>query len=160
MRNNLNTQEYLFILKQDSPQTHDDLRSDVWLHEDNSIDLDWWEECMYDNKEVRILFGFREKLKYAYACWHNDAEIEDIIRKHLPEVTTINTPSCRSHSGNNLHEWCKQYNFNLEDFLTNNKYVVICDSGSAVENIINLGLFDWDNIEQSSVDEDNNCFVF
>ena len=155
MRNNINDQEYLFILKQDQPQTHEDLRSELWLHEDNSIDLDWWDECMYNDDEVKILFGFRDKLKYAYACWYNDSDIEDIIRKHLPEVTMIQVPSCRAHRGNNLHTWCKKYNFTLEEFLTNNKYVIICDSGNAVENIIDLGLFDWNNIEKSSIDEED-----
>lgn len=154
MRNNLNDQEYLFILKQDKPQTHEDLRSELWLHEDNSIDLDWWDECMYDDDEVKILFGFRDKLKYAYACWYNDSEIEDIIRRWLPEITRIQVPSCRAHRGNNLHAWSKKYNFTLEEFLTNNKYVVICDSGNAIENIIDLGLFDWNNIEKSSLDEE------
>lgn len=145
----INNQEYLFILKQDAVNTSKDLRGTVWIREDNSLNLDWWDECVFNNSEVRILADFRDKLKYAYACWYNDAEIENIIRKYLPEISSIQVPSQRQHNGNNLREWCKKYNFTLEDFLINDKYIVICDYQDAIVNI--LELFDWNNIEHCDV---------
>lgn len=145
----INDEEYLFILKQDKVNTSEDLRNTVWIREDNSLDLDWWDECVFNNSEVRILADFRDKLKYAYACWYNDHEISDIIRKYIPEISNIYVPSQRQHRGNNLQEWCKKYNFTLEDFLINDKYIVICDYQDAVANI--LELFDWANIEHCDI---------
>lgn len=150
----INNQEYLFIFEQDKIEDTDTIRQEIWIRDDNSINLDYWDEAVYDQQEVKIIRTFADKLPYVYACWYNDADIEEIIRKYFPEVTKITVPSCRSHKGNNLHEWSKKYNFTLEDFLINEKFVIVCDSYDAVDNLIQLGLFNWDNIKDSSILED------
>ena len=150
-----NDAEYLFITKNDNIESCNEIRTQFWIQDDGSIDFDFWDDCVFNGEEVKILRTFRDKLKYAYACWHNDTEIENIIRKYMPDVTKIRVPNNRAHIGSNLHDWCARYNFTLEEFLTNSKYIVICDANyRAIENIINLGLFDWNNIVQSSLDED------
>ena len=78
----------------------------------------------------------------------------NIVKNIIPGIEKIELPPRRYAYGFNFKVWQEEYGFTIEEFLTNKKYIVISDSRRAVENIIDLGLFDWDNIEASSLTKD------
>jgi hypothetical protein len=75
----------------------------------------------------------------------------NIVKRLVPGVEDVRLPSHRYASGFNFKVWQKKYGFTIEEFLTNRKYIVISDSQRAVDNIMDLGLFNWDNIETCSL---------
>lgn len=150
-----NGSEYLFIMKDGHELSDKELRDNFWSLERNSIDLSYsYDDCVFDGQEVRVLDTFRGKLLYVLAGWYNDEEIKSILLELFPDVTEIIFPVNRAHRGNNLRSWFKRYNITLKDFLINSKYIVVCDSGDSVIRLVDLNLFDWDAIEESSLIKD------
>ena len=146
-----NESEYLFIMKNGHELSDKELRDDFWGLEKGKIDLSYsHDDCIFDGKEVRVLNTFRSKLLYALAGWYNDEEIKNGLLELFPEVKEIMLPCDRAHRGYNLRSWCEKYHITLKEFLINTKYIVVCDSYNAVNKLIDLGLFDWEAIEDSS----------
>lgn len=146
-----NESEYLFIMKEGHELSDKELRNDFWNLEKGKIDLSYsYDCCIFDGKEVRILNTFRDKLYYVLSGWYNDEEIKNILLELFPEVKEITFPYDRAHRGYNLRNWFEKYHITLKEFLINTKYIVVCDSYSAVNKLMDLGLFDWDAIEDSS----------
>lgn len=115
------------------------------------IDLSYsHDDCIFDGQEVRVLNTFKSKLLYALAGLYNDEEIKNILLELFPEVKEIMLPYDRAHRGANLRSWFEKYRITLKEFLINTKYIVVCDSYNAVNKLIDLGLFDWEAIEDSS----------
>ncbi len=153
MRCNYNGDDYLFILKNDKYETGEELRSEFWVY-NNKLDLGWESDFTFDNKEVHILSTFRDKFQYLMATMHEDTMLLNLLRELFPELwnVEIELPEGRYGKGRNIFKWMDEYNFNLKEFLTNKKYIVISDSHDSVATIFDaLGLFDWDNIADSSV---------
>lgn len=147
-----NGSEYLFIMKEGHILSDRELRDQFWSLSDGEIDLTYsFVDCVFNGEVVRILHTFNEKLMYALSCWYNDEEIKNILLELFPEVKTMEFPVNRAHRGNNLRSWFKKYGITLKDFLINSKYIVICDSRGAIDNLIDLGLFDWEAVENSSL---------
>ncbi len=149
-----NGSEYLFIMKEGHKLSDKELRDQFWNLSDGEITLNSYDDCVFNGEEVRVLNTFRGKLMYALSCWYNDDEIKNILLELFPEVKTIGFPVDRAHRGNNLRSWFEEYNITLKDFLINSKYIVVCDSWESVNRLIDLGLFDWEAIEDSSLLED------
>lgn len=146
-----NESEYLFIMKNGHELSNKELRDDFWSLEKGKIDLSYsHDDCIFDGKEVRVLNTFRSKLLYALAGWYNDEEIKNVLLELFPEVKEIMLPCDRAHRGYNLRSWCEKYHITLKEFLINTKYIVVCDSYNVVNKLIDLGLFDWEAIEDSS----------
>jgi hypothetical protein len=103
---------------------------------------------------VVIANDFKRKLCYLFASYYEDTMLINITKNIIPGIKKIKLPSIRRASGFNFQIWQEKYGFTIEEFLTNKKYIVISDSRRAVDNIMNLGLFNWDNIETSSLLED------
>lgn len=150
-----NESEYLFIMKKGHELSDKELRDNFWSLEKGKIDLSYsYDDCVFDGEEVRVLDTFRSKLTYILASWYNDEEIKNILLELFPDVTEIIFPVNRSHRGANPRSWFEKYKINLKEFLINTKYIVVCDSYESVNRLIDLGLFDWDAIEDSSVLKD------
>ncbi len=147
----INYNDYLFILKNDNLETIDDIKKDLWMRDDKDyINLSWSDDCCFDNKGVVVANNFRGKLCYLFASYHEDTMLINIVKKLVPGIEDIRLPSHRYASGFNFKVWQEKYGFTIEEFLTNKKYIVVSDSWREVENIMDLGLFDWDNIEACS----------
>lgn len=151
-----NINEHLFIMKKEEPRSPEQLFKQLnWMyHKDTKIlDLEWSEDdALFIHTDFRLLTTFMEKLYYAYASLYDDPQIEKLLKKILPaDIKEIVVPTMRSHSGNNLKGWMRQYNFSLEEFLTNEKYIVICDQYNAFRHIVDLNLINWDNVAESSM---------
>ena len=117
------------------------------------LDLDWSnDDALFIHTDFQLLKTFREKLYYTYASLYDDPQIERLLKKILPvDIKEIAVPTTRSHSGDNLKCWMRQYNFSLEEFLTNEKYIIICDQYAAFRHIVDLNLINWDNVAESSM---------
>lgn len=151
----INYDDYLFILKNDNLETIDDIKKDLYIWDDKDhIDISWSDDCCFDNKGVVVANNFRRKLCYLFASCYEDTMLINIVKRLVPGVEGVRLPSHRYASGFNFKVWQKKYGFTIEEFLTNKKYIVISDSRRAVENIMDLGLLDWDNIEKCSLIED------
>lgn len=152
---NINYNDYLFIMKKDDIESIDEIKQDLYMWDDrNYIDLSWSDDCYFRNEDVIIANDFRRKLCYLFASCHEDTMLINIVKKLIPDIEEVKLPARRYAYGFNFKVWQEKYGFTIEEFLTNRKYIVISDSRRAVENIIDLGLFDWDNIETSSLIED------
>lgn len=89
------------------------------------------EDVTFSRSPFRYLGKFSEKVRYALACRIDRNDIENIIRKYIPEFSSFDfvdidsmwygTDDCI------LPGWLKSNNVSLEDFLTDGKYFVICD---------------------------------
>lgn len=146
-----NESEYLFIMKEGHELSNKELRDNFCSLEKGKIDLSYsYDDCVFDGEEVRILNTFRSKLQYVLASWYNDEEIKNILLELFPEVKEIIFPVNRAHRGANLKSWFEKYHITLKEFLINTKYIVVCDSYNAINRLIDLGLFDWEAIEESS----------
>lgn len=148
----IDDQDYLFILKNDDIETLAEIKEDLWLREDGIISLKWDDNFDFSHYEVKILANFRDKLCYAFASYYDDPTIIALIKKIIPDVTDIELSYSRHASGQNIREWQKQFNFTLEDFLTNKKYVVISDCDDTILTLIDDGLFNWDNIAEATIE--------
>lgn len=150
-----NGSEYLFIMKEGHELSDKELRDNFWSLERGKIDLSYsYNDCVFDGEEVRVLNTFRSKLTYVLASWYNDEEIKGILLELFPDVTEIIFPVNRVHRGANPRSWFEKYKIALKDFLINTKYIVVCDSYNSVDRLIDLGLFDWDAVENSSLLDD------
>ena len=146
-----NESEYLFIMKEGHELSDKELRDDFWNLEKGKIDLSYsYDDCVFNGQEVRVLNTFRSKLYYVLAGWYNDEEIKNILLELFPEVKEIIFPVNRAHRGANPRSQFEKYHITLKEFLINTKYIVVCDSYNAVNKLIDLGLFDWEAIENSS----------
>ena len=151
----INSEDYLFIMKKDDIESTDEMKLNCWIWSDqNYIDLSWGDICCFDNDYVIIANNFRKKLCYLFATCYEDTMLINIVKKLIPGIEEVKLPSKRCASGFNFKVWQEKYGFTIEEFLTNRKDIVISDSRRAIENIIDLGLLDWDNIETCSLIED------
>lgn len=152
---NINYKDNLFIMKKDDVESIDDIKRDLCIWDDKDyINLSWSDDCYFGNEVVVVAKDFRSKLCYLFASCHEDTMLVNIVKKIVPGIEEIKLPARRYAYGFNFKVWQEKYGFTIEEFLTNKKYVVISDSRGAVDNIMYLGLFDWDNIETSSLLED------
>lgn len=151
----INDMDYLFIMNKDDIESIDEIKKDLYMWDGkNEINFSWSYDCCFDNKSVVIAKNFRKKLCYLFASCHEDTMLINIVKKIIPGVENIRLPAYRCAFGFNFKVWQEKYGFTIEEFLTNRKYIVVSDSRRAVENIMDLGLFDWDNIETCSLIND------
>lgn len=151
----INDKDYLFIMKKDDIESIDEIKKDLYIWDDEDyIDFSWSDNCYFDNHCVVIANNFRSKLCYLFAACHEDTMLINIVKKIVSGVEEIRLPPRRYAYGFNFKMWQEKYGFTIEEFLTNRKYIVISDSRRAVENIMDLGLLNWENIETCSLYED------
>lgn len=116
------------------------------------------EDVCFGRSPFRYLSKFSEKVLYAIACRIDTDDIENIVRKYVPEFSSFMfvdeddygygrgyTDDCI------LPGWLNSNNVSLEDFLTDSRYFVICDGDEycIYHDMMKLGFID------SSVKEHN-----
>lgn len=81
----------------------------------------------YGRSPFRYLSKFSEKVLYALA--NNISGVEEIVKKHIPECKGFEYDNnCSGYVDDRIVEpFLKKNNITLEEFLTNDKYFVICD---------------------------------
>jgi len=89
------------------------------------------EEFIYGRYPFKILANFYEKFGFAFASYCNNyptgvKELESIVKKYVPDFHGLK--SCTGIvEGSYLPDWLKKLNISLEEFLINNRYIVIID---------------------------------
>lgn len=128
----------IFVMKEDKIVTMEELRKNLWLKEDR--DSFWISsyELQFKNSAMEVLADFRGRLNYALASaygrrtkgWEGRVEeINSVLNKYLPNVEfTIRTNSGAVGTNDNLlYPFLKKNNISMEEFLLNDKYIVIVD---------------------------------
>lgn len=131
--------------------THDEMVKSLDAIEDGEYKYycnpDWY----FGRAPFRILSSFQDKFQYAYASCRTDEDVEMVSKLFLelvPEVKKFNPPRYSGTDDYMLWTWLKNANIDLREFLTNRKYVVICDGDEyCIWNHLNkVGLIDKDMI--------------
>lgn len=133
----------LFILNKDNRLTDDEMYKALNL-DDELYDLDWASPThekkysgiydlndffgtVFDGEEVAVLATPEARLKYAFASMHDDNLIIELMQKHFPAILKIIPAKARSTTKPFLEYWMQKYDFTLEDFIFNNKYIVVSE---------------------------------
>ena len=140
-----------------------------WNHKTDELERDWsvdtyeiadWdpETLCFDGKDFKALTTCLDRLKYVYACLHDDKTIDTIILNKLAQygITKMEVPAKRYTTDYYLQNWMEKYNITLEDFIFNDKYIVLSDNPwkHKFYDLADEGFLDWDNIETVSVPTD------
>lgn len=151
MRNKrINEYDNLIVLKNNQELSIESVIEDLWELKDGVLDLEHYHGDIYDNDEVHIISSVSDKLHYLFAVLHDDSKlIEELIPIFNGYLYDVIPSADRYAKGDNFKAWKEKLGFSIKDFLLNTKYVVI--SGNRyLEQVIDLGLFDWDNFEWTS----------
>ena len=126
----------IFVMKEGGMTTVEDMRNQLWLREEREKFYISSYDVAFKNSAMEVLSDFRGRLHYALATvyghrtkgWEGRIdEIELILNKYLPNVEFV----ARSLSGfvgtndNLLYQFLKKNKITIEDFLLNDKYIVI-----------------------------------
>lgn len=147
----------LVLLKKEKPEyyTHDEMYEELkWrIKEDGAYKP--WDELYFGRSPFQILRTFKEKLHYAYANTHGDEdkmeEVTSVLRELVPEVTYfVPYDEYIGVDDTTVPYWLKELGISLKEFLTNKKYVVICDGDEYCvwEEMKRSGLINSDSIEK------------
>jgi len=86
-------------------------------------DEDWY----FGRAPFKILSSFFDKMKYAFANNYPYEEIFEIVKDYIPDITKIEVPEFLGTDDYQLSGWLERAGIDLREFLTNKKYVIICD---------------------------------
>lgn len=141
----------------------------VWLHDDSTLRF-WDHDLEFGRSPFSVLGAWREKAAYAIASYYNDENVYDEIvaacKKHVKgfqDFELPNTPwrededvpyhgDIDHQSMGLLQEFLFRHNISVEEFIFNDKYVVIIDGDEYYElqNLVDAGLIDLGMIEEIS----------
>lgn len=147
-------QLYIQCWEDDYEEKGSQLKEDVVL----TIGNDWsWDDdkLRYPGREFRICSTPYERLCYICANIYDDHLIEEMVKKHLPNVKDIFISGNREVKAPYLRYWMDKYNFTLEDFWLNNKYIVFDENpcgGCVFDMLVNYDMIDFDKIDYTSED--------
>ena len=167
---NSSSMHSLVVKKGDSCYTDDELRMDLWLHQDGMWKIWDGEHITFGRAPFDCLCTFESKVRYAIASlcnWREDAEerfreIENLVKEIIPECSGIKLPTkwgwddednkifYGSIDEDVLTPFLNAENISLKEFLTNKKYVVIVDGDEYCiwESLKNSGLVNANEIEK------------
>lgn len=151
---------YLYALKEDKPfdmKNHKALADEFWCDKDKAPVSLWfgYHDWTYNEDNFYLLYQPFEKLEFAYACLFNDAEIDALVKKWLPEVEVIKKSSYRR--GFPLQEQLDKYNISLEDFILNGRYIIVLDDGFHWSDMAYHGLIDFNKFTEETADQYIEC---
>lgn len=116
----------------------------------------------------QVVSGFESKVRYAYANlieygWDEKLEeyeytipeeLENLIKELVPGYLGIDLSKCDSIGTDEpyLKGWMEKYNISLREFITNKKYIVICDGDEYCnwDMLRKAGIINFDKIEHDS----------
>ena len=136
--------------------TEDEMRKNVYIRENGIVRI-WASSLEVYREPFDILCTFESKARYAIAASNGNlvADVQDIFRKYIDGFTNFvfaqtyksydDEEMINDYGGTDdylIEGWLKKYNISLEEFLTNKRYVVICDGD---EYCI------WDHLKESGL---------
>ena len=120
------------VIEGDIYLTQDEIDKEVklYMHKKdtfNDFEKDWY----FGRAPFMIMSSFVEKWKYAYSSYAYDESKQDELVKLLkelsPQVKKFVPPEYCGTDDALLDSWLKKANIDLKEFLTNKKYIIICD---------------------------------
>ena len=147
-------------------ELHDEFR---WRMKDGVWKIWDDDDLVFGRYPFQCLATFESKVRYAIAalcCWKEQKdkfeEIENIVNEVLSECVRIELPKTihwyndeevdfyGSVEEDILTPFLKHYNISLKEFLTNRKYVVICDGDEYCiwDNVKRAGLVNMNEIDE------------
>ena len=146
--------DILVILKNDKQS---DLRDCYYRIKDNTLIIgrSYNDKLAFDGKDYKFLSKWLDRLEYAYASSRNDKELDDIVKSNLG-IDAVDVPCERYTKKYYLKHWMEKYNFTLEDFIFNDKYIILSGDcrNRIIDKLIDLGMLNEDNIEACSIEEE------
>ncbi|MBQ7275712.1 MAG: hypothetical protein IJS58_00540 [Bacilli bacterium] len=129
---------YFYIKKENREVTKEELQEACGIYP-------WTlERHKEDNKPIPLWFGYGDefdykdnfyiiadvnaRLQFAYASYFNDDELNNWIKEQLPMIEDFSKISTY-RNGFNLREFLNENNITVQDFIMNDKYVVVLDDG-------------------------------
>lgn len=113
-----------------------ELNTDIsnMLDEDGVWNIDF-EDISFGRSPFRVLTAFYQKVLYAIASLYNESlghlqDINNIVKKHIPNFKKFRFNDAGYYytvDENILSAFLRENNVSLEDFITNKRYIVICD---------------------------------
>lgn len=86
------------------------------------------EELYFGRAPFRVLSTFADKVRYAYASLPNETDsITEIVKEYIPELEEVKLPEWMGTDEYSLRGWLERNNITLEEFLTHDKFMIICD---------------------------------
>lgn len=156
---NSSSSHSLVITTANEYYTKEEMMSNIYLRNDGTIRI-WASDLEFYRSPFDMLTTFYDKARYAIAA-SNGSLVEDIqaiFCKYIDGFTNFvfdqryknyhddeDEETVNNYGGTDdylIEGWLKKYNVSLEEFLTNKRYVVICDGD---EYCI------WDHIKESGL---------
>lgn len=162
---NSSSSHSLVVIKDDIMNEMFDSKKDMF-YSDTEIakDMKWFYEFgswEFGRYPFRVLKDFWEKFAYAYANGYTESELNAIVEELSPSCNKVKYRNTNIDD-RNLDAWLRKLGITIKEFLSNKKYVVICDgdeycvwndlreSGVIDSNAIesNLGYYYGDNYDE------------
>ena len=153
---NSSSSHSLVITTDNEHYTKEEMMSNIYLRKDGTIRI-FASHLQFYRSPFDILTTFYDKARYAIAASNGNlvADVQDIFRKYIDGFTNFvfeqtyksydDEEIINDYGGTDdylIEGWLKKYNISLEEFLTNKRYVVICDGD---EYCI------WDHLKESGL---------
>lgn len=148
---NSSSSHSLVITTDNEHYTKEEMMSNIYIREDGTIRI-WASDLEFYRSPFDILATFYDKARYAIAASNGNlvAEVQDIFRKYIYSFTNFVFDQIYKSYDNDyggtddylIEGWLKKYNISLEEFLTNKRYVVICDGDEYCV---------WDHLKESGL---------
>ena len=95
-------------------------------------------------------------MEYLFLCAYDDTGVKEAISKVMPKLVIGNLPDQRICESGNFLYWKKKLNISYEDFIMNDKYIVLSSclfwSEGPFDKLSESGLLRADLIETIIVD--------
>ena len=153
---NSSSSHSLVITTDNEHYTKEEMMSNIYMHKDGTIHI-WSEDLEFYRSPFDILTTFYGKARYAIAASNGNlvADVQAIFCKYIDGFTNFvfdqiyksydDDEMVTDYGGTDdylIEGWLKKYNISLEEFLTNKRYVVICDGDE---------YFVWNQLKNSGV---------
>lgn len=153
---NSSSSHSLVITTDNEHYTKEEMMSNIYIHKDGTIHIRA-PHLQFYRSPFDILTTFYDKARYAIAASNGNlvADVQAIFCKYIDGFTNFvfdqiyksydDEEMINYYGGTDdylIEGWLKKYNVSLEEFLTNKRYVVICDGD---EYCI------WDHLKESGL---------
>lgn len=168
---NSSSMHSLVIKKQDEYFTPEEIANEVYIYKDGTWAISFEEDLDFGRYPFQMLSKFTDKVKYTIASmcvWKSKKEkerifkdIENIVKEYVPNIKEVKLPTSYDYETKEdkpyygyvdediLTGFLEKNKIDLKEFLTNKKYVVICDGDEYCTwiDIKKSGLIALDEIE-------------
>lgn len=152
--NSSSTHSLVLFKNRADKYTYEEMYEELKYHIHDGIYMPW-EELYFGRYPFKVLTSFRDKLHYAYANTHGIEdkvnEVTEVLSELVPDIWGFKpSDSFMGVDETMLPYWLKELRIDLAEFLTNKKYVVVCDGDEYCiwEDLKEKGIINTEAIEK------------